>query len=173
MNIELVSKGLDVLPLQIALQDETLWNQNTARTGDVASPHYKCDDIWPRYAEDFRNPGPFESVWYDVSDKMPIKPLVDSVYGLVGATELGGVLITRIQPGCSVKPHKDFGWHAEYYEKFGVSVKANDKQAFCFEDTSLVTEPGDLFTFYNQNTHWVTNDSDEDRISVIICVRRD
>lgn len=70
-------------------------------------------------------------------------------------------------------PHVDGGWHAEYYAKYAVQLKGGAKQAFHFEACSLVTEPGDLYTFDNSQLHWVTNDGDEDRITLIICIRSD
>lgn len=170
--IRLEAEGFYVSALAEALSNHSVWNGNTARTAPPESPHHGCDDIWARYALNYMHPGPFACEWYPVADDLPIRPLVTQVCEHVGATELGGVLITRIPPGASVKPHKDSGWHARTYEKFGLSVAANDKQAFCFEDKQLVTKPGDLFWFDNSFTHWVTNDSDEPRITCIICVKR-
>ena len=70
-----------------------------------------------------------------------------------------------------MKPHIDLGWHAEYFQKFAVQIAADEHQAFCFENAGLVTLPGDLFTFQNQFKHWVVNDSDHDRITLIICIK--
>ncbi len=97
--------------------------------------------------------------------------LCDSVISITGAKEIGGVLVTRIPAGKQVYPHKDFGWHAEHYEKYAVQIRGNRNQKFCFEDSELVTESGDLFTFVNQHGHWVTNPSDEPRITLICCLR--
>lgn len=169
--IRLVAEGYDVAALADALKDESLWNGNTARTENPASPHHGCDDIWARYAVDYRSQGPFVSEWYPIADLIPIKPLVDALCEHVGAYELGGVLITRIPPRHAVRPHKDHGWHAETYQKFGISVAANKEQAFCFQDDELVTKPGDVFWFDNSYIHWVTNPSETPRITVIVCVK--
>jgi aspartyl/asparaginyl beta-hydroxylase (cupin superfamily) len=91
--------------------------------------------------------------------------------GLSQGGKLGFVLLTRIPPGAQVYPHTDKGWHAVNHQKFCVSVKANKSQAFCFEGEEMRTEAGDVFTFDNSHPHWVTNESDEERISLIICVR--
>jgi aspartyl/asparaginyl beta-hydroxylase (cupin superfamily) len=90
----------------------------------------------------------------------------------VGGKQLGGVLITRIPSGGEVQPHVDHGWHAGHYEKFAVQLRGNQEQAFCFEDAELRPEPGDLYTFDNARLHWVTNDSDSERITLIVCIRR-
>jgi quercetin dioxygenase-like cupin family protein len=89
----------------------------------------------------------------------------------VGAKTLGGVLVTKIPPGGRVEPHVDGGWHASHYDKYAVQLKGNAQQAFCFEDSELRPEPGDLYTFDNSKLHWVTNDSDSERMTLIICLR--
>ena len=54
----------------------------------------------------------------------------------------------------------------------GAASKGNREQAFHFDDAELRPLPGDIYTFDNARRHWVTNDSDEDRITLIVCVRR-
>jgi aspartyl/asparaginyl beta-hydroxylase (cupin superfamily) len=90
----------------------------------------------------------------------------------VGGMRLGGVLITRIPPGGEVKPHIDSGWHAEYYEKYAIQLKGNKDQGFYFEDAELHPETGDVYTFDNSKLHWVRNDSNEERMTLIVCIRR-
>lgn len=164
---------------QIADHPE-VWNTHTQRTEAYDTPHKSIDDIWVRYNDWANFKGDRESfndahtsVWYPVIGKIPAAwSLARHVVRRVGGKQLGGVLITRIPPGGGVKPHIDTGWHARHYEKFAVQVKGNKDQAFCFEDESLSPEPGDIYTFDNSLLHWVTNNSDEERITLIICVRR-
>lgn len=176
--IYLVASGFDVAPLRAVLRDEKLWDWNKARTENPASPHHGCSDIWARYAapSEYGINGPHTSVWYEQFGEAflnPIKSLAADIMEMVGADQLGGVLVTRIPPGGSVKPHKDSGWHAEHYsEKFGLSIEANDRQAFCFDTCNLITKPGDLFYFDNSRTHWVINNSTSDRITAIFCTRK-
>lgn len=171
--IRLVGSGFYVDGLRDALKNESVWNRHVDRTEPESSPHHGCDDIWVRYAANGRDPGPFECEWYPMADEIPVKGLVEQVRELVGGGEVMGVLITRIPPHQSVKPHVDSGWHAENTEKYGLCIAANDRQAFCFEKTSLVTRTGDLFWFDNSHKHWVTNDSDEARITCIICIKKE
>lgn len=158
-----------------------LWDQHSLRTERYQTPHKVVSDIWVRY-NDFDNLAkdsyaftqmPHESVWYPCVEVIPsIKELAETVFDYVCGKELGGVLITRIPPGGSVEPHIDTGWHAGYYEKFAVQLKGNKDQAFCFESDELRPLPGDLYTFDNSKTHWVTNESNEDRMTLIICIKR-
>ena len=166
--------------LHYALRDESLWNQHKLRTSDDG-PHRHVHDIWVRCLDwkvMQRDPArfnePHESVWYPVTQG-PLglaRDLAMSMWRHVGGVDLGGVLITKIPAGTCVLPHVDHGWHARYYEKFAFSIAANGMQEFCFEKKRLVTEQGDWFTFDNQYSHWVTNPSPQDRITMIVCIRR-
>lgn len=158
-----------------------LWDQFNLRTASYVSPHNKLSDIWVRYRDiaefDPENPAafndPHESRWYPAWQVLTeLQPLIFDTMRFVHGEKLGGVLITKIPPGATCEPHIDRGWHAEYHEKFAISLKAAPKQAFCFEDGQYESKPGDLWTFNNSFKHWVTNDSDTERITLIICVHR-
>lgn len=136
-------------------------------------------DVWVRYNawENYRGDlgafnEPHRSVWYPAFHRLPsIKAALSAVLMRVGGGRLGGVLITRIRPGGRVLPHVDGGWHARYYDKYALQLQGNAQQAFCFEGHSLSAEPGELYTFDNSRLHWVYNMSDEDRMTLIICIR--
>jgi hypothetical protein len=172
--IKLLTWNIPVQQMQWALKlHPEYWSENTARTEHPSSPHHDTQDIWARFSP----PGvdgsqPHDSEWYPCADYLPIKNLVYPLFNYVQGTRLGGVLITRIPPGKSVKPHTDPGWHARYYEKFAIQIESAPEQAFHFDECSLVTKPGDVFWFDNSFKHWVTNDSSVDRVTAIICIRR-
>lgn len=174
--IELIGGRYRVSGLVEQLQNPAVWNRHPVR---LYGPHSKLSDIWVRFrdAEELTAPERYaeahESVWYPVIKDIPlVLPLVDEVMEAVGGQQLGGVLITKIPPHEICKPHRDTGWHATYYEKFAVQLQSNLNQAFCFEDKELRTMPGDLYTFDNSRLHWVVNNSDTDRMTLIICIRR-
>lgn len=156
-----------------------LWDQHTSRTKPENSPHHGLSDIWVRYNDWANFTGDtkafneeHDAVWLDPAEHLPsVKRLAKLVMALVGGDRLGMVLLTRIKPYGSVLPHVDSGWHAGYYAKYAVQIKGNAAQAFHFDGESLSAEPGDLYTFDNSKSHWVTNDSDDERITCIICIR--
>lgn len=174
------SFSVEVGDLVAALEHCTAWNKYGARREAYA--HREMSDIWVRYNnwENF-NPEaglaafnqPHESVWYPVADEIPqLKRVVYDVLAHLGDVKLGGVLITRIPPGCGVAPHVDGGWHAGYYtDKHGVQLKGTLDQSFNFEGYSLSALPGEVYWFDNSKLHWVENPSSEDRITMIICTR--
>lgn len=180
MSIRLLRSGYDVAAAVDQLESQPdIWNRHTMRTEGYGTPHGGVSDVWVRY-NDWSNwdgdvaafNGPHVSSWYPVVARIPaVWSLVRRVMRDVGGRELGGVLITRIPPGGRVEPHIDHGWHARYYDKFAVQLRGNAQQAFHFEDAELRPEAGDLYTFDNSRLHWVTNDSPEDRMTLITCIR--
>ena len=176
----MVGQGFDVYPLIQEIDNNPfVWNRHKLRTETYGSPHTKISDIWVRYNDWSTFTGdinsfnsPHESVWYPVCDEIPsVKDLIEKVLEKIPG-KLGGVLITKVPPKGCIEPHIDVGWHAGYYEKFAVQLKGNKNQAFCFEDACLSALPGDLYTFDNSKLHWVFNNSDEDRMTLIICIKR-
>jgi hypothetical protein len=172
-NISSLPVRLNVFAAQQELESCSGWNLWPHRKSAKRSPHRECDDIWVRFqTTPTREDGSFDCGWYDVADELPaIVDLCNAVEAVTGAVEMGGVLITRIPAGKQVYPHADFGWHAEHYEKYAVQIKGNADQRFYFDDSSLSPDPGDLYTFVNQHRHWVRNDSTEERITLICCLR--
>lgn len=173
-----IASGLSVNPLLIALQrNPQLWNEHQQRT--QMYQHSEVSDIWVRY-NDFKNFSgdmaefnkEHDSVWYPSYHLLPqVRDIVFPLMAAVEGERLGGVLITKIPPGGSVKPHVDSGWHAGYYDKYLVQLQSAPGQAFCFDDGHFCSEPGDVYMFDNSVTHWVENNSNVDRISMIVCIR--
>lgn len=166
--------------LQGVLKDVTLWNQHRLRT-DLLGPHRYVSDIWVRcldWAVMQKDPALFneahESSWYPMATQRLslAKWLAEWICAQVGGEKIGGVLITKIPAGTCVLPHIDRGWHARHYQKFAFSIAAHPMQEFCFEKKRLVTVSGDWFSFDNSYTHWVTNPSPLDRITMIVCIKR-
>lgn len=174
MKINKITGALNVAPLLWAIQaNPQLWNAERQRTADQESPHHHVDDIWVRYSGTPKEPGPHESIWYPAAEVLPVRDLVYPLMNFVKGERLGGVLLTRIPAGKQCAPHADKGWHAEYYDKFAIQVQSAPGQFFCFDNERLEPMPGDLYTFDNSHTHWVTNDTPHDRITLIVCIKTD
>lgn len=175
--LKLLAQGVDVAPMYWSiLQHPELWNEHTARTEDVNSPHHELDDIWVRFGDSSNaiEGTPHDAKWYPSADVIVgVKELGKEIMRAFDGVELGGVLITRIPPGKECKRHKDLGWHARRYDKFAVQVTSAPGQKFCFDGLEIETKPGDLFWFDNQYDHWVTNPTPYERVTLIYCIRLD
>jgi quercetin dioxygenase-like cupin family protein len=174
---------VDVLPLALALRRQPeLFGRHGARRYSPGSPHVGMSDVWVRYNdcaefEAGRRPwsefnDEHDSVWYPEADAIPqVRPIVFSIMSRVEGERLGGVLITKIAPGERVAPHVDGGWHAGYYDKFFVAVQNAPGAVFAFEDGEIHPRPGEVWWFRNDVPHWVVNESNEDRLAMIVCIR--
>lgn len=180
-----IAHDLDVsdVNLQLAAHPE-LWDQFSMRRTAPGTPHSGMQDIWVRY-NDVR---PFIArgsmagfneehvpIWYPSWYKVPaLRPLVLGLADLVHAEMIGGVLITKIPPGHRIDPHADKGWHVSYFaDKFYISLQAAPGAQFHTTDEFIEPAVGDCWRFDNRREHWVSNDSDRDRVTLIVCLRTD
>lgn len=169
---------LDVMPLleQLDARPE-LWGANPWRKTMPGGPHREMTDIWIRYNSPDRigKPGftaEHDSVWYPAYGRLPaLRGLIFPLMGMVEGERLGGVLITKIPPGAGIATHVDGGWHVEYYDKFYVSLRSSPGAKFICRDEVLEPQPGECWRFDNRLPHSVQNDSSEDRITLIVCIR--
>jgi hypothetical protein len=137
-------------------------------------------DIWVRYNDPKNFTGdrlafnePHESVWYPSAAIPYVKDIVYDIMCRVKGERLGGILITKLPAGRQCYPHIDGGWHAKYYDKYAVQLAGHPLQSFNVGNEKLVTKAGDVFQFENDVIHWVENNSPEDRITLIVCIRSD
>lgn len=179
---------IDVGPLNAALAAHPeLWDQYCVRRTAPGTPHSGMSDIWVRY----NDVAPFEAagdyrkfndahvpVWYDAWSKhadvrAALRPILFGLMAHVGGEMLGGVLITRIPHGKGIDPHTDHGWHVEFYDKFYVSLASAPGAEFWCGKEMINPVVGDVFRFDNRLEHWVRNESGQDRVTLIVCIRTD
>lgn len=173
-----VADGIDTIPLLLALQrNADLWDEHPERMAGP-SPHREAQDIWIRYKE--RKTIVTEKiseehfpVWYESYYRLPqLRPIIFGLMNRVNAEHLGGVLITKIPPGGIIYPHKDAGWHPEFYNaKLYVVLQTNDKVINRVADEQVSMKTGEAWFFNNLIEHDVVNDGSDDRITLIVCLR--
>jgi Aspartyl/Asparaginyl beta-hydroxylase len=172
------------LPLGSALEEFTACNdefdKHPYRRIGPNSPHAQMTDIWVRYQdmqEILRGESAkqnHESVWYPVVERLPsVRKIAFTLMSFLDGERLGGILVTKLPPGGRILPHADGGWHASYYDKFYVPITAPEGSYMGFEDGNIVSKPGQVWWFDNSNLHWVENPSQQERISMIVCIRTD
>lgn len=178
-NMRHIMSGVNVEPLVRAIQRQPdLWNEHKERTNIYGGPHTGISDIWLRYRhiDEITSRACFaeehDSVWYPSYSHLPeVNDIVFPLMASVRGERLGGVLITKIPPGVTCMPHVDKGWHAEYYDKYAVQLQSAPRQHFHFQNESFCAKPGDVYWFDNSKEHWVTNESNVDRMTMIVCIR--
>jgi len=187
--IKLLPLKVDIKSLQEKLIDNPqLFNNYAHRRVAPAnistelSPHRECSDIWVRYGDiDTIGTSVFidkhESVWYKISEEIPeVIDIANYLMYKLGGLQLGGILITKLSPGSKIYPHTDtIGWHPNYYDKFYIPILNKEGAAFEFENlneiTSICGEEGSVYWFRNNIPHWVINNSNSDRIALVITLK--
>ena len=177
MSYALMPFKVDVTELRNSLlAHPELFDAHPERRVAYGSPHNGMSDIWVRYNAPERKGAAFNDEhvpqWYPCIKDIPaVLDVVYDVFSNVGGEVLGGVLITKLPAGGKIASHVDSGWHAEYYDKFYVPIQNGKGSVFVFECGDIEATEGDVYQFDNSVPHWVNNDSDQDRISMIVCVR--
>lgn len=177
-GIELLPYRFDVEPLKMELDAHPeLWDDFDLRTNHPQSPHRELSDIFVRYNARENYAGDRHAfndehtpVWWTSAEVLPsAKRIALELQEKIGGA-LGMVLITKIPAHTKCYEHIDIGWHARTYQKYAVQITAAQKQAFHVEGIALSARPGSVYWFDNSRLHWVINDSDEDRMTLIICI---
>lgn len=182
-NFLKICDGINVEPLNFLLmQKPYLWNKKTLRKDSPLSPHQAMSDIWVRYNDDTeaKLTGDYSKfndqhfpIWYPCANELPmIKSIALGLMTKMGASHLGGILITKIPPGGRIEPHIDNGWHPTFYNcKLYVPIQSNQN---CFnrcESEVVSMQAGECWYFNNTVEHEVVNNGTDDRITLIICTR--
>lgn len=189
-DFNLVATGFDTQPYldQLALCPE-LWDvrdfRKVSRYNGQLSPHRESNDIWVRHQSydglgDYDKPDGLESIhkpaiseWYPESQKLPAAfDMAEKVCLALGAIQMGGHYVIKLEAGKKVYPHRDFSWHSTYYNKYMVILKTQDGVTFGWDRSGLlIPETGELWNFENDTVHWVVNNSDEDMLIATFSVR--
>lgn len=182
-HFQLISHGIDINPLLKEIEDHPeLWDYMPYRKQGNGTPHAHMSDIWIRYRrrEEFKEAADYKAphipVWYPAYYELPsLRKIIFDLMRDVQGESICGVLITRIPAGEGIDPHVDEGWHVNYTDKFYLTLKNSKGSEFvCSHDgveESLCPNPGEIWRFDNRKPHWVKNNSQEDRITLIICIR--
>jgi hypothetical protein len=175
-----IAGNVETLPLVLDLyRQPELWDEHRARTGGPGS-FEGTSDIWVRFREPAELVGPesyaepFVPVFYWAWHALPhLRPIVFGLMARLEAVQLGGILITRIPPGCQVAPHDDRGrWHPEFFQTKAYLPLATNPQCYSTcADERVVMQVGDAWLFDNLQVHSTVNDGETDRVTLIVSMR--
>lgn len=172
-----MAQGLPVVPLVTAIKMQPeLWDKNTLRTTHPQSPHQKANDIWLRFNEIGEDASKVidehESVCYPAWHALPqAQAMIFDLMRTVNGTRLGRVMITKLVPGAKIDPHIDGGDHARYYKRFHIMLQNQPGSTFYCGDEEVFMQAGECWWFQNQVEHAVSNNSNDDRITMIVDIQ--
>lgn len=177
-NFHLIAK-IDPIPLlhQILRQPE-LWRADTYLRDYPQGPFGDTETIFLRFPPasvtelERGEKDQHECVWMDGWLKLPAaRPIVRGLMAQIEGERLGRVMINKLKAGGHVYPHADTPDHANYWDRYHVVLKSSPECRFRCGEEVINMETGSVWWFQNALEHEVLNNSDEDRIHMIIDVR--
>lgn len=172
-----LGEGLQVTPLLHAIQcAPELWNRHPVRTAHAGSAHAQACDILC-FFNNLDDPAAvlddLQAHPYPAWSRLPqLRGLVFDTMRFVEGVQLGRVVITRLAPGARITPHQDMGRAASFYERYQLALQSLPGCLFHAGDETAHFRSGELWHFDNSQVHSVENNSTDDRIVVIMDIRR-
>ncbi len=172
-NFHRLAQNVNVAPLLATLMRHgELWDCDRLRTTQHNSPHSQASDILLRFGKpSLDDTGPFEN-----RPSMAVLNARETVLGvmqLVGGWELGRVIVTRLPPGGRIFPHADEGAYARRFTRHQIMMQSLPGNVFKCGGESISPLTGELWWFDTSLEHEVINNSETDRIAIIIDCRID
>lgn len=167
-------ESVRVLPLMAAVaRQPQLWNADNCRREFEGTPHAATDDILLRFGA--KDGNDLEAVDTDAMLKLPdVKSEILNVMRVVNGSRLGRVIVTRLEPGKKILPHRDvLGEYSRYYTRYHLVLQGMPGSLFTCGDETVQMLTGELWWFSAQDEHSVINNSKDDRIHMLIDVRID
>lgn len=154
--------------------DYSLWNRYSIRTTYPGSAHTDASDIWLRFNDlSLYTPDQYYKMFDDLEcvDYFHIpeaNKLISDLMEKVNGTKLGRVIITKLPSGGRITPHIDEGAYANYYDRYHIIINNKPGSIFRCGDETITMENGDIYWFDTSKEHEVINDSNEDRLTLIV-----
>lgn len=187
-NFLQIAQNAAVLPLMLAIQrmdkSHGIWKEDTYLRDYPQGPFGNTESIILRFPD--RSVHQTEEALKDHLanfdqhenyDQPIFKTLSEArvlVYNLMAAVQgerLGRVMINKLNPGGVIFPHADTPVHAEYWDRFHIVLQSAPGSNFRAGDEWVHMKTGDIWWFNNRIEHEVVNNSDTERIHMIVDIR--
>jgi Aspartyl/Asparaginyl beta-hydroxylase len=185
----LMASGIDVMPLMSAIaRQPELWTEDTYLRHYAQGPFGDTDSIMLRFPKQVKLkserqlerykanklPGvdQHESIFYPPWFKLPeAHPHIRALMNITFGVRLGRVMINRIRPGGRIFAHKDRPEHTARWRRHHLVLQGRPGVNLRVADEQITMQTGMLFWFDNREEHEVINNSDDDRISMVIDIQ--
>lgn len=163
-----------VEPIMMDVQRQPeLWNTNKMRTTFQGTPHGEVSDVLLRFGKPDGND--LEAA--DTEAMRLVRGAKATALSLMqglGGSRLGRVVITKLEPGKKILPHKDVvGEYARYYSRYHVVLMGLPGSLFTCGDETVNMLTGEVWWFDAAAEHSLMNNSKDDRVHMLVDVRVD
>lgn len=97
--------------------------------------------------------------------------LVNKVLAGLDVLEVGVAMLVNLKPGGRVTPHRDEGEYARYFSRMHIVVSSSPGNWIKCANDTLSPTAGQAFLFNHHALHSAGNDSDTERIHLIVDVK--
>ena len=185
----LMASGVDTMPLVAAISRQPeLWSEDTYLRQYPQGPFGDTDTIMLRFPKQVvlksekqlerykanRLPGydQHESIFYPAWNLLPeAHQHVFALMSVVRGVRLGRVMINRVRPGGRIYRHADTPEHTARWRRHHLVLHGRPGSTLSVADEAIPMLTGMLFWFDNREEHEVINNSDDDRISMVIDIQ--
>jgi len=165
-NYQAVIEGLDCVTWQEAAKEE-IWRESPIKT-----PHKDTQSIYLRMPDFINRHTVFNELEANTTTILANSPKVQDIIlecmYVVGCSRLGRVMIVNLKPGGVITSHIDEGLYAASYRRFHLPLVTNPNVRFTVGNVTRHLKEGLLYEILNKQLHSVINDSDEDRLHLIM-----
>lgn len=187
-NFLQIASNAAVLPLMLAIhrheKSSKIWKEDTylrdypqGPFGDTESVILRFPDRSVHETEEalknhLANFDQHENYDQPVFKSLPeARVLVFNLMAAVQGERLGRVMINKLNPGGRIFPHADTPVHAEYWDRFHIVLQSAPGSNFRAGEEWVHMRTGDIWWFDNRVEHEVLNNSDTERIHMIVDIR--
>lgn len=187
-NFLRIATGVRVMDLMLAIQrlekSHGVWREDTYLRDYPQGPFMHTESIILRFPsrsvheteEALRsheaNFDQHENIDQPVFKSLPeARPLVFNLMAAVQGERLGRVMINKLMPGGMIYPHADTPVHAEYWDRFHIVLQSAPGSNFRAGDEWVHMATGEVWWFNNRIEHEVINNSDTERVHMIVDIR--
>lgn len=174
-----IAENVNVSQLCAAIaRQPQLWDQHTFRTKTKGSPHSQISDIWLMFNDIEKYSDPTQVI--DDKDVEPYpgwfmlpqaRPIIFDLMRYVEGVRLGRVVITKLPPGGIVPPHVDSGEPATYFTRYQLALQCRPGCVFQIMNEQVTFRDGEIWMIDNNSEHSVVNNSEDDRLVMVIDIR--
>lgn len=167
-NFLLLDSGIDVEPIKNKLAQISREEWNKSGREKTFEAHRQTKSLMLIYDDDFRHYNPtYQSIYSDFEPEL--KPLLDKIAenfqhnGFVVR-----MIFAKLQGNGSIPVHTDSGYSLLKCHRIHIPIVSNDQSFFMVGGERKVMCEGEMWEINNATLHAVDNQSDADRIHLII-----
>lgn len=158
----------DLIQDTLSLSEDD-WNLDVSRQSSPNNVH-KMTQCY--FVNDF--PLTWNGKEYPIQRKAPNDIIYNRIKSITDDLEkvfegrVGRSMLVKLLPRCSIAPHNDIGYYLRSVHRCHIPVVTNDNVIFGLGDLRMNMKVGTCYEIDNKNKHYVENNSDLDRVHLIV-----